>query len=248
MHGLGVFVNILIPMAGEGARFKQEGKKIIKPLIDVLGKPMAVRAIETLGLDGNFIFVVQNNEVGMEILDTISMYYKKFKAFFVDGLTEGPACSALAAKEAIDNEEKLIITNCDQVLTWDSNAFSVFINSIDYEGLIVTYFCDTNKNSYAKVDSKGLVSVIKEKEIISDISLNGVHYWKKGKDFVSSAEEMINKKDKSINGEYYIGPTYNYMIKKKKRVGIYHIPNSQHHAIGVPEDLERYLKNADLQS
>ena len=41
-------MNILIPMAGEGARFKTAGYKHTKPLIPVNGKPMIQQAIETL--------------------------------------------------------------------------------------------------------------------------------------------------------------------------------------------------------
>jgi len=229
-------------MAGEGRRFqKGDDHKIIKPLIDILGKPMAVRAIETLGINGKLIFVVQDNKIGHKIIDGIAKYYKNYNIYFVNGLTDGPAVSALAAEKAIDNDEGLIITNCDQIMTWDAHAFSIFQKNIDYDGIIVTYFCDTNKNSYARIDKYGLVAEIREKEVISDISLNGIHYWKKGSDFVNSAKDMITKNDRAINGEFYIGPTYNYMIKKGKRVGIYHIPNSQHHAVGVPEDLDRYL-------
>jgi len=238
-------LNILFPIAGEGRRFqKGDQRKIIKPLIDILGKPMIVRAIETLGLKGRLIFVVQGNEIGQSIIEAISQYYGDFSVFYVDGLTDGPAVSALAAESAIDNDEELVITNCDQIMAWDSHAFTVFLKNIDYDGIIVTYFCDADKNSYAKVGKDGLVTEVREKEVISDISLNGIHCWKKGSDFIDSARAMVSKNDRAINGEFYIGPTYNYLINGGKRVGIYHIPNSQHHAVGIPEDLEKYLASA----
>ena len=107
---------------------------------------------------------------------------------------------------------------------------------------MVTYHSDTKKNSYASVDQEGYVTAVKEKEVISNISLNGIHYWKKGKYFIESAVEMINSQDRANNGEFYIGPTYNYMIKKGLKVGIHHIPNQQHHPIGVPEDLKKYIE------
>jgi len=95
------------------------------------------------------------------------------------------------------------------------------------------------------MNKNGTVSKIKEKEVLSDVSLNGVHYWKRGKDFVESAEKMIQNNERYKN-EFYVGPTYNYLIEEGKIVGIYHIPASQHHAIGTPEDLERYLNNANI--
>jgi dTDP-glucose pyrophosphorylase len=57
---------------------------------------------------------------------------------------------------------------------------------------------------------------------------------------------MIRNQDKSINGEYYIGPTYNYLIQQGKKIGIYHIPSCQHHAVGIPEDLQRFLQHAEI--
>tara|TARA_Y100000310_G_scaffold175397_1_gene175448 strand:- start:154 stop:297 length:144 start_codon:yes stop_codon:yes gene_type:complete len=41
-------MNILIPMAGAGSRFQEQGYDLPKPLIDVCGKPMIERVIESL--------------------------------------------------------------------------------------------------------------------------------------------------------------------------------------------------------
>ncbi len=54
-------MNILIPMAGLGDRFKREGYDKPKPLIDVNGKPMIQRVVESLGLKGRYIFVINKN-------------------------------------------------------------------------------------------------------------------------------------------------------------------------------------------
>jgi hypothetical protein len=120
----------------------------------------------------------------------------------------------------------------------------VFLHNVRlYEGAVVTYHSDTDKNSYARLGKDGYVTEIREKEVISNVSLNGIHYWKQGKHFVESAEAMIAADDRAPNGEFYIAPTYNYMIKAGRTVGIHHIPNEQHHAVGVPLDLERFIKH-----
>lgn len=240
-------MNILIPMAGEGSRFRQSGKHIIKPLIDIKGKPMAIRAIETLGLDGRLIVVLRKSEDGETIYGTLKQHINSFEVVWSEGLTEGPACSALLAKDLINNNDPLIITNCDQIMTWDSNAFSKYLMAVDYDGIMVTYFCDKEKNSYARCNSCGLVDLVLEKVVLSDISLNGIHYWRRGSDFVWSAEEMIRTNGRSVNGEFYISQTYNYLINNGRTVGIYHIPNSWHHAVGIPEDLETFLNNASIR-
>lgn len=232
-------INVVIPMAGLGTRFPQD-QYLPKPLIDVNGKPMIVRAIESLDIDGQYYFIIRQNEYTPIIKDIISKVVDN--PFFVEitETTEGPACSVLLLKNLINNESELITANCDQIMEWNSKLF--FHNVRLYDGAVVTYYSDTDKNSYVKLDRKGRAVQFAEKEVISNISLNGIHYWNQGKFFVESAEAMIEANDRAPNGEFYIAPSYNYMIQSGKTVGIYHIPNEQHHAVGVPVDLEKFLK------
>jgi dTDP-glucose pyrophosphorylase len=52
---------------------------------------------------------------------------------------------------------------------------------------------------------------------------------------------MINDGKKSANGEYYIAPTYNYLVKEGMDIGVCRIQNSEFYPVGTPEDLEKYL-------
>lgn len=232
-------VNVVIPMAGLGSRFPRE-KYLPKPLIDVNGKPMIVRAIESLDIDAQYHFLIRRDEFTNIIQTVIEKTVPSSRFIAVDHTTEGPACSVLLFKEFIDNDQELIVANCDQIMEWSSELF--FHNVRLYDGAVVTYYSDTDKNSYARIDKKGYVIEMREKEVISNISLNGIHYWKKGSHFVSSAEDMIAANDRAPNGEFYIAPSYNHMISRGLKVGIHHIPNEQHHPVGVPVDLEKFLR------
>lgn len=236
--------NIIIPMAGEGSRFPKD-QYLPKPLIDVHGKPMIVRAIESLGIQGQFYFVIRKNDYTGLVKDIIKRVVNNPTFIEITTTTEGPACSALLFESEINNDQELIIANCDQIMEWNSDLF--FHNVRLYDGAVVTYYSDTDKNSYVRLDRKGQVAEVREKEVISNISLNGIHYWKQGRYFVDSAHAMIAENDRAPNGEFYIAPTYNYMIKKNLSVGIHHIPNEQHHAVGVPVDLERFLQYEKAQ-
>ena len=232
-------MNILIPMAGLGSRFPNS--KLPKPLIDVNGQPMICAAVESMGLKGNYVFIIREEhdklyELEKRLKDLISCTVIK-----VDYLTKGPACTAMLAEDIIDNEMPLVIANCDQIMHWDKETFNLFCNFYPHDGFVVTYFSDTPMNSYAKIDSTGFVTMMKEKEVISNISTNGIHFWKKGQYFTQSVKEMIEKNDTAPNGEFYIAPSYNYMIQKGLKVGVYHIPNEQHWAIGTEEDLVKYF-------
>ena len=241
-------MNILIPMAGLGDRFKREGYDKPKPLIDVNGKPMIQRVIESLGFKGQYIFVINKNieqvEALKQLLNTLTINPIIVE---IDYITEGPASTCLLAKEYIKDDE-LIITNCDQIMEWDGMQFISFaetFSKINIEGLVVTYNVLTEKNSYVKLDENDVYAVeFAEKKIISDHSLNGIHYWNNGSDFIKSAESMIQKNIR-VNNEFYIAPTYNEMILENKRVSLYPIKNEQHWAVGTPEDLKIYLDHVN---
>jgi len=229
-------MNILIPMAGLGSRFKASGYTVPKPLIPIEGKPMIENAVDTLGIKGNFIFITQKKHNLKSHLQSI---YENCNVIEIDYITKGSACTCLLAKEYINNNLPLIITNCDQIMWWDDKSFATFVENYPYDGFVVTYTSDTIKNSYIRLNRDGFGVELAEKQVISSISLNGIHYWRQGKDFVYSAETMI-KNNENYNGEFYVAPTYNNLIKKGKKIGVYHIPNEQHNAVGTPEDLIKY--------
>ena len=236
-------MNIVIPMAGLGSRFKGSRFKEPKPLIDIYGKPMIQRAIESFNdPSARFLFILRQTEHTEKLIKVLNNVCDNTEIKIIDKVTRGPANTCLLMKEFIDNDEELVIANCDQIMFWDYARFLHNVRYSDIDGAIVTYTSNTPKNSYALIDKFGNVTKIKEKVVISDISLNGVHYWRRGKDFVTSALEMIEKNDTAPNGEFYVGPTYNYLIDSGKNIGIYHIPNYQHNAVGEPEDLERFLR------
>jgi len=235
-------MNILIPMAGEGTRFPRDTYKVTKPLININGSPMIQVALSSLGLIGAYHFVIRKDSYYDQVCHLLHSIFPDSKIISVDETTSGPASSCLLFRDYINNEEELVIANCDQIMWWDSNLFLSTARYYRYDGLVVTYTASTPKNSYAKIDKMGFVQEIKEKEVISDVSLNGIHYWRKGKYFVQSAESMIECNDTAPNGEFYVGPTYNYMVKQGLKVGIHHIPNYQHNPVGVPDDLNSFLQ------
>ena len=137
-----------------------------------------------------------------------------------------------------------MIANCDQIMEWDSKLFLEKVNRTQCDGAVVTYSSNTEKNSYVKISDEGYATEFAEKKVISEFSLNGIHYWKNGSDFVNSTRDMIHKNIR-VNNEFYIAPTYNELILNKKKIIIHHINKNLHHAIGTPEDLKKY---EDLQN
>lgn len=234
-------MNIVIPMAGGGSRFKEAGYTFPKPLVEVNGKPMIQLVVENLNINGKYIFIVQQEHYDKYNLKyLLSLIAPNCEIICIDGITEGAACTVLKAKELINNNEPLIIANSDQFIEWDSNQFMYSMVADGVDGGILTFESTHPKWSYAKVNQDGKVIEVAEKKPISKNATVGIYYWAKGSDFVNSAEQMISK-DVRVNNEFYVCPVFNEAILNGKNVKIFNIEKMW--GLGTPEDLSYFLAN-----
>ncbi len=240
-------MNILIPMAGRGTR-TQSLSPLPKPLILIKDRPMIEWAIRTLNLEGQFIFITRKYD-NTDWNDSLNRILKSITnnpvIIEIDYVTEGPACSALIAKTYINNDEELLILNSDQILMWNSSNFVDAISKKDFDGLVTTWDKISTTESFIELDENGYGIKLKEKEIISDYPLNGIHFWKKGKYFVESAEEMIKQNRRSSNGEFYISESYNILIEKGFKIKTYKMGKGEHIPVGITSDIENFLNIYD---
>jgi UDP-N-acetylglucosamine diphosphorylase / glucose-1-phosphate thymidylyltransferase / UDP-N-acetylgalactosamine diphosphorylase / glucosamine-1-phosphate N-acetyltransferase / galactosamine-1-phosphate N-acetyltransferase len=237
-------INIVIPMAGMGSRFQQEGYKKPKPFIDVAGKPMICRVIDNLYHPDAIYYLIarkEHVETEQELVKEIEANYNA-KFIVIDKLTEGTACTILFARTFINNDHPLLIANSDQIVDCDIKAFIDDCLVKQKDGSILT-FIDEELNpkwSFAKLDEEGNVSEVQEKKAISKYATVGIYFFTQGKNFVNNTVDMIINNDR-VNNEFYTCPVYNYSIKEGKKIIIYNIDANCMHGIGTPEDLNIYL-------
>ena len=236
-------MNILIPMAGAGSRFANAGYSFPKPLIDVRNKPMIQVVVESMNIDANFIYIVQKEHREKYNLDTLlNLITPNCKIVEIKGITEGAACSTLLAKEHINTDAPLIITNSDQFIEWNSTEFIYQMNEKDFDGGIVSFPATHPKWSFVKTDENNIVLEVAEKKPISNKATAGIYYWKHGADYVKYTEQMIEK-DIRVNNEFYVCPVYNEAIQDRKRIYNFDIEADKMWGLGTPEDLNYYLEN-----
>jgi choline kinase len=234
---------IMIPMAGLGKRFQKIFPETPKPFIEISKKLMLSRVIRNLKNDNSeFIFISQRKFFKDPRFEQIVKEEKiSYKTVIAPNCTEGPACTCLLAKNFINNNNSLIIVNCDQMIldfNLDNLLKFAFYNKAD--GVLGVFHSTSSKNSYIKLGDDLRVQEIKEKIVISNIATNGLHFWKHGKFFVESAEKMISSNDRYSN-EFYVAPSYNYLIKEGKNILPYYY--NLHYPIGIPEDLNYFTTN-----
>jgi len=238
-------LNILIPMAGAGSRFAKAGYTDPKPLIKVKGVPMIRLVIENLrpNRPHRFIFICQNEHIARYgLLDKLSSWAPGCQVIGLDGLTQGAACTVLAAKSLIDNDEPLMIANCDQYVDVAIDDYLSEIDARNLDGLIMTMKASDPKWSFVEMNCEGLVTRVVEKEVISDEATVGIYNFAKGNHFVRAAELMISRGER-VNGEFYVAPTYNQVIRDGARIGVYNIGEEANgmYGLGIPSDLELFM-------
>lgn len=238
-------LNIVVPMAGLGSRFAKEGFKLPKPLIPVHGVPMIRLVIEnvTPARPHRFIFICQRAHVAEYGLKPLLQSWAPRCAIVeLDGLTEGAACTVLAAKSAMDPDAPMMIVNSDQWVDLDIDDYLSVMDRPGVDGLIMTMAAADPKWSFVGLDGERVTRVV-EKEVISNEATVGIYNFARCADFTNAAEEMI-RLNQRVNNEFYVAPTYNSLIDGGASVAIYNIGSAGAgmYGLGTPPDLASFLE------
>jgi len=232
-------------MAGLGSRFTRAGYGVPKPLILVHGVPMIRLVIENIRptIAHKFVFIAQRaHDKAYGIGDKLRSWAPGCEIILLDGLTEGAACTVLAGRSFIDNDQPLMIANSDQYVDIAIDPYVDDMATRGLDGLIMTMQADDPKWSFAGLDDAGIVTRVVEKQVISSHATVGIYSFARGHDFTAGADRMIAR-DERVNGEFYVAPVYNEMIAHGARIGVYDIGAEGHgmHGLGIPQDLDLFL-------
>lgn len=208
-------MKIVVPLAGIDKNFESLG--ICKPLIDVDGKPAIQWVAESRPYSySEAIFILLREHQRKYNIDSElkRLFGDKIKIIWAEEMTGGAPQSVLLAKELINNNESLMIDMPDQYL--DLTGFMEFIEkNPNSSGVCPTFKSLYWNRGYMIIGKDEFISKISEKDKppISTDGITGVTYFKRGRDFVWAAEEMIRKNRRCANGAFLISPVYNELIE-----------------------------------
>ncbi len=239
----------LIPMAGEGIRFIDAGYTTPKPLIDINGLPMVIRAAKCLPDADQWIFICREHHIKKTNIDKILIHhFPKALILSVDHLTDGQASTCLLARKYLMEDDQLTIGTCDNGMDYDSEKFNRLFNNND--AIVWTF----RGNSSVLYNPKmyGWVNVNQSKKAtgisckvpisdtpIKDHAIVGTFSFKKASYFLEYADKLI-KKNKRVKNEFYLDSVMDECIIEGNNVITFEINN--YVCWGTPQDLEVYLK------
>ena len=243
---------VVMPMAGLGQRFSDEGYTLTKPLIPVSGLPMVIQATQDLPLGENYVFVMRADIDGYKrVVDELEVLYPNAIFRLIDSVTEGQACTVLLGLNALEEDMNEItgpITfgACDNGTLYDVEAFNKIIKDQSVDVIVwgVRQYPNAirNPNMYGWINADaGLIQNVSVKKPLNepgnDPIVIGVFTFRKSKDFRRSFDRLI-KRSGRVNGEFYIDSLINDAIALGLHCHLFEVDS--YLCWGTPNDLNTF--------
>ena len=239
--------SVMVPMAGLGSRFTNEGYIQSKPLIQVSGKSMAVQAVSDLAQADHYVFILRSDMPGLnEISTVLKNEFDESQLVFLSELSDGQASTCLSAMDAVDPHLPLTIGACDNGAIYDAQTIEAILadDSTDvvvwvargYPGAVAC----PSMYGWVEVEGDRVIS-ISVKTPLADPSkdpiVTGTFTFKRASDFELAVNRMIERGG-LVNGEFYVDTCINDAIAIGLRVRTFEVDS--YLCWGTPEDLKRF--------
>lgn len=242
---------LVLPMAGKGSRFSEEGYDLPKPILPINDNVMVVEAVNCLPNTDNKIFICLNEHInGYQIDKILHDKFNGCKISKIENVTEGQAitCEIGINEHNIDLESPILISACDNGIYYNSNKIQNLLNNEDIDIVVWSFRNNQSSrvspNSYAwlDVDSDDNIRHVSCKRFIYEDPLKthaiiGTMFFRKAKYFLDGLNK--NKKQNiRTNNEFYVDDVLNQNIKDGLVVKVFEVDN--YICWGTPNDYKTY--------
>ena len=233
---------IVIPMMGRSSRFLDAGYLKPKYQLTINHQTMfelAVNSFSPYFSTEHFLFIVRNDHDNRRFVseEVSKLGIKDFRILEIDGETRGQADSVYRGTKLYSDQTQVIIFNIDTI----RHGFSCPNSREMEDGFLEVFIADGDSWSFIEPGKNNSVIKTAEKKRISNLCSDGLYIFKELGDFraafVSSVAEYI-----FLNGETYIAPLYNFLIKNGKSIKYKIIQPFEIDVCGTPVEYEIYKK------
>ena len=239
---------LILPMAGDGSRFRDEKYELPKPLINVDGLPMVIRAVNDLPVCETKTFIVRDEHILKYNIDDVIKTHFQSNIIGISGLTKGQACTCEIGLNSVDKSHPILISACDNGIYYDTKKCQEMLldESID---IIVWTFRNNqtskiNPNAYAwlDVDNEDNIKHVSCKKFIYDNPLKthaiiGTMFFRKADYFLDGLNKNISQNIRT-NNEFYVDDVLNQNIKEGLTVKVFEVED--YICWGTPNDYLTY--------
>jgi len=243
-------LNVIMPLAGKGERFTRCGYQRPKPLIQVLGRPLIVRVIESLGLhSGDLLQVIYHRSLEKErITDLIRGSFPDLQITFccIEQRTRGASETVLRGIDQVPAglmDRPALVADGDGIV--DAGVLASFRQ---VPGNVI--FCTHHETgdptySYVDVDERMQIQRIAEKVRLSPWACVGM-YGFASTALLQQAAQATLKTSTPEGGEYYLSSAVRVLLQEGQ--GVRAEPVEKWACLGTPKQLQNWCRQQVLLS
>ena len=238
---------IVITMAGLGARFRRQGYRVPKYRALARGRPLFDWALESLGgflgAGARLSFVMLRQDGAADFVRTraLALGARHVEIIEIDALTDGQATSALLAGQALrDPSAPFLIYNIDTHV--DPGALPP--SSVRGDGWIPCFPGEGDAWSFVALGADGRACEVREKVRISPHATIGLYHFADFRLYADLYAATYGAGETPAAGERYVAPMYNALIGRGGAVHIHEIPATALIPLGTPEEVRRFDPSA----
>lgn len=241
-------MQLVIPMSGQGSRFRARGFQDPKPLIKINGTSIIERLLNCFPKEWECFFVLSEAHKETQLEVTLKDLRPLSKVVYIAPHSEGPGKALYALKDCLKPEQPTLVSYCDYGMKWDAQDFSDYVQRtqsdcclVSYSGYHAHYVTETpyayswaESNSVKNIKEKGW---FKNREI--EFASNGLYYFKTAHLLFEGLDLQYSQKN-FVNGESYTSLTVASLMDHRPElfVTVYEIPCF--YQWGTPDDLLDY--------
>ena len=208
-------LHVIMPMAGEGNRFKEVGIETPKPLLKVDGKEIFRRAVDSIfdfgeytenidymgyGVEPQFTFIVRKDHIDeWHIDDIIHAYYPEAYVLYVEETTRGALETVMKAMPFMEENDVIMSMDCDFAFrfTYHLNHIKTMMGLGNIcPPMLMTFYSKDPKYSFIVPSREpGIFSYAYEKKQVSSFAIAGCYLYGDYETFKKYSEKVARLYD-----------------------------------------------------
>ncbi|MDB5178154.1 MAG: hypothetical protein JWN01_97 [Patescibacteria group bacterium] len=239
-------LHIVMPMAGRGSRFAKIGYKTPKPLIEVDGQPMFLKALSSFDAieapKAYTIIIRKEHDEQYDLQKQLKAKLPEANIVMTDEEPIGATRDALRAEPHLEADDGVIFMDCD--FWFASQAYNHMVEDslsgkADIAAGLLTFESTDPRYSFVQTDDQGFAIRTAEKVAISNRAIWGAYYFGRASVFVDAANKLLAQPLTAELKEYYISPLFNMILQGGGQVQT--APVGEFGSFGTPEELDKYV-------
>jgi NDP-sugar pyrophosphorylase family protein len=246
--------SLIVPMAGLGKRFQDEGYVQTKPLIEVSGRSMVTTAIQSCPKAHQNMFVLRQDMPGVvEIQNELKRNFNNAQFHVLKELTEGQAITTLEGLKALLQNntaahEPITVAACDNAILYNHDQWNELSNDNGWD--VVVWGGLNHVNAKRRPEMFGWIDHDRESLDILNVSVKqpiddtlshpiviGMFTFRNAEILEQCIETLISNNHR-INNEFYLDSAVNEALKLGLRCKVFNVDHFI--SFGTPNDLKTF--------